>query len=139
MATRSRAAQPRKLPGGNKTNTKTLTPDTLADAFKSTLRITGSQKTKKTAETKPSPVDLMSRINAVSAKLSSLAKDESKASWNKAGETVEVLSKTCRDAFLELRQLNIKPIDVERSAASVAAKLVALGKVSGELYICVQS
>jgi hypothetical protein len=128
MATRTRSTQPRKAPASGKTQTKTLTPDSLADAVKTKLRITG-EKPKKVTETKLSPAELMGKVNASSAKLSAMLKGDAASSRGGSGPAVEALARPCLEAFKELRSVGLKPLDVERSASSVVAKLIALEQV----------
>jgi hypothetical protein len=126
MATKLRSTQSRKTTRTTKAPTKTLTPDSLADALKTNLNITGSKKATKAIEVPLSASDFMKRANNASAKLSSLVRGDRKS---ESDTVVESLAETCLDAFKALRKLRTKPLDVERSALSAIAKLVALGKV----------
>jgi hypothetical protein len=133
MATKTRATQPaRRTATASKATSKPLTPDTLADALKTNLRITGAKKpTRKAPDAVISPSELMRRINSSSTKLSALVKGGSKGESDAV--VIRGLGEACLTALEELRKLGTKPLDVERSAISVVSKLVTLEQVGVRL------
>jgi hypothetical protein len=133
MATRAKTAANRKVVPRSKPTVlpPTLTPDQLASEVKTKLRITDKKKpTVASFKTKePTSSELLASLNTASASLSTIVKGKGTSDSGTVAHLEETI-RTCRNALVGLRRLGIKPMDVERSASHVVAKLIALDNVS---------